>query len=70
MTGYSGEYSTDIDLTQGVEGWKELGTFEFKAADYIGSLGIIFTGSGNGILNLSNVKYELVDESEYRNMLK
>ena len=69
LSGYAGEYSTTIDLSQGEEGYVELGTFTFMAADYIGRLAVTFTGSGQGTVNVSNVKYELVDEGEYSNML-
>ena len=68
--GYGGDYKTTIDLSQGEEGYVELGTFKFVAADYIGRLAVRFTASGGGVLNLSNIKYELVDDSAYPNMLK
>ena len=68
--GYGGDYETTIDLSQGEEGYVELGTFKFVAADYIGRLAVRFTASDGGVLNLSNIKYELVDDSVYPNMLK
>ncbi len=70
FSGYAGEYETTIDLSQGEEGYVELGTFIFMAADNIGRLSVEFIGSGEGNVNVSNVKYELVDESKYSNMLK
>ena len=70
LSGYAGEYETTIDLSGGEEGYVDIGTFTFMDADYIGRLSITFTGSGEGEVNVSNVKYEMVDEKEYENMLK
>ena len=63
-------YNVEDYISQGEEGYVELGTFKFVAADYIGRLAVRFTASGGGVLNLSNIKYELVDDSAYPNMLK
>ena len=68
LLGYGGEYKTTVDLSQGEEGWVELGTFTFSDADYIGRLSITFTASGKGEMNLSNVKFDKVTEGT--NMLK
>lgn len=68
VSGYGGEYETTIDLSQGEEGYVELGTFMFIAADYVGRLTVTFTGSGEGELNVSNVKFDYTGEGE--NMLK
>lgn len=68
LLGYAGDYNTTIDLSQGEAGWVELGTFKFMDADYIGRLSIIFTASGQGELNVSNIKFEKV--SDATDMLK
>ncbi len=68
LEGYEGKYETTIDLSQGEKGYVELGTFKFIDADYVGRLDITFSGSGEGEINVSNVKFELADSGE--NMLK
>ncbi len=68
VSGYGGEYKTTIDLSQGEEGYVDLGTFMFIAADYVGRLTVTFTGSGEGELNVSNVKFEHTENG--KNMLK
>lgn len=68
LSGYGGEYKTTVDMSSGEEGWVELGTFNFIDADYIGRLKAEFVASGEGELNVSNVKFELVSDGE--NMLK
>ena len=64
ISGYGGEYETTVDLTQGVKGWVPVGTFNFIDADYIGRLKIEFIASGEGELNVSNVKFELETNGE------
>lgn len=68
LSSYGGEYETTLDMSTGEEGWREIGTFNFIDADYIGRLKAEFTASGTGELNVSNIKFELVSEGE--NMLK
>lgn len=70
VTGYAGGYETTIDLSSGEEGYVDIGYFTFMDADYIGRCSVIFTGSGTGNLNVSNVKFELVEDGEHSNMLK
>lgn len=63
VSGYEGDYTTTVDMSSGSEGYVELGTFKFMAADYKGRLNVKFTCSGGGELNLSNIKYELANDA-------
>ncbi len=64
LSGYNGEYNTTVDMSQGTAGWVELGTFSFMDADYNGRLEISFDSSGEGEVNVSNVKFELANGGE------
>lgn len=70
VSGRNGDYETTIDLSQGEEGYVEIGTFVFASEDYIGRLNVRFIGSGEGVLNISNIRYEEVDSSQYSDMLE
>ncbi len=70
ISGYMGEYETQVDMSKGKMGYVEIGTFLFLSADYVGRVSVEFTGSGSGNVNVSNVKFEVADEKKYSNMLK
>ena len=60
---YGGEYTKTIDLSQGEEGFVELGSYQFitERADY-GDMNIMFTGSGSGEIGVSAIKIQRVVE--------
>lgn len=70
VTGKDGKYETTIDLTDGEEGYVELGTFKFVSDDAAkGITAVLIEGSGNGKVPVSSLMIRKVDKNLYPDML-
>ncbi len=61
LSNYFGSYETTIDLSQGEEGWVDIGGMKLVSASNTSEGTISFIGSGNGEVNVSRVRIQYVE---------